>query len=86
MSKKINRLHEAVRKPKLRLHLDVNKTILVNDKVQGLNIETSCVQILFWSAWGYERKGRWHWNQQTPAIRTTDPDAVLYGDFVRQYV
>lgn len=70
----------------IRVHLDVNKTILVDDKIQGINAATSCAQILYWSSWGHvSGKGqRWTWNGETPALLSEDPTAVCYGDFVRK--
>ena len=70
----------------LVLHFDVNKTILVDDKVQGIDTQTSCAQMLYWSSWGHcTRDGRsWVWNGQAPSLNSEDPTAMLYGDFVRE--
>ena len=69
----------------LVLHFDVNKTVLVDDKIQGIDPSTSCVQILYWASWGHVIEGgrRWVWNGEAPSLCCGDPEAVVYGDFVR---
>lgn len=69
--------------PHLFLHLDVNKTVLVDDEVQGLDVETSCAQIMGDVSWGHVRQGRWVWDGQEPRARCDDPDATPYSLFVR---
>lgn len=70
----------------MRLHLDVNKTILVDDKVQGIDAGTSCAQILYWGSWGHRSADgrKWRWDGGEPGGPPPDKDAVLYGNFVRK--
>lgn len=73
-------------RPHLVLHLDINKTILVDDRVQGLDIPTSCAQILTRAAWGHLRKGEWVWSGAAPTHQAPDRKAILYSDYLRQHV
>ncbi len=70
-------------KPRLVLHFDVNKTILVDDKIQKIDASLSCSQILYWTSWGHVSGGRWRWNGEEPSLVSADRGAVLYGDYVQ---
>jgi len=68
--------------PHLELHFDVNKTVLVDDKVQGIDPETACNQILYWSSWGTVDGDVWRWDGRAPTVDRYGPGTTLFGDFV----